>query len=164
MNRKYSREDYLNLIGRIRAVIPSADITTDVMTGFPGETEDDFEQTLSIIEHVGFTTAFMFAYSTRAETTAAGFSNSIPDNVKKNRLDRIISLQTSITRRIYQDNVGKEAEVLFIKRQSKRDMAWMGQDNGCKRVLLHCDDDLSGMILPVRIVRSSGMTLIAERI
>jgi tRNA-2-methylthio-N6-dimethylallyladenosine synthase len=163
MNRRYSREDYLNLIEKIRTASPMADITTDIMVGFPGETDDDFEQTVSLFEQVKFTTAFMFAYSVRGETAAAKLPGVVAEEIKKQRLSRIIAIQTLITRKTYQNQVGRTVEVLFTQRQNRRDKAWMGQDNGCKRVLLDCNDNLAGMILSVRVVRSSGMTLIAER-
>jgi tRNA-2-methylthio-N6-dimethylallyladenosine synthase len=163
MNRCYNRNDYLELTERIRRVIPYADITTDLMTGFPGESEKDFEETMSLVRKVGFTTAFMFAYSPREETAAALLPGTVAETVSKERLARLIAEQTSITRNIYEQCIGKPAPVLFTERQTKRDRAWMGQDYGCKRVLLYCDKDLSGTILHVRIIKSSGMTLIAEK-
>jgi tRNA A37 methylthiotransferase MiaB len=89
---------------------------------------------------------------------------TVSEEVKLARLKSLIDLQTSITKRIYDSAVGKECEVMIFGRQEKRDRLWMGMDNGFKKVLLSCDNAEAGMILKVRAVRSSGMTLICERI
>ncbi len=164
MNRKYTREQYLERIETIKKLIPDVDITTDVMVGFPGETDGDYTQTLSLFEQVRFTAAFMFAFSIRPGTKAATMADQIPDAVRKERLKALVDLQTGITKETYGLMAGKTAEVLFTRQQDRKDRAWMGQDNGCKRVLLSCEEDLAGMILRVNILRSTGMTLITERI
>jgi tRNA-2-methylthio-N6-dimethylallyladenosine synthase len=164
MNRKYSVEQYIGLIEMIRRYLPEADITSDIMVGFPGETEHEFEETLRLVEKVQYTTAFMFAYSAREGTAAASMSETVSEEVKSARLKSLIDLQTSITKKIYDSAVGKEFEVMICSRQEKRDRLWMGMDNGFKKVLLSCDNAEAGMILKVRAVRSSGMTLICERI
>jgi tRNA-2-methylthio-N6-dimethylallyladenosine synthase len=164
MNRNYTREAYLERIEVIKQEVPGVDITTDAMVGFPSETEDDFQETLSLFESVRFTTAFMFAYSKRDGTAAAGMIDDVAMNKKKERLAALINVQTKITKEHYASMVGKELDVLFTERQRGRENLWMGQDNGCKRVLLACDDAIAGTILHVRVNRSSGMTLICERI
>jgi tRNA-2-methylthio-N6-dimethylallyladenosine synthase len=164
MNRNYTREAYLERIEVIKQEVPGVDITTDAMVGFPSETEDDFQETLSLFESVRFTTAFMFAYSKRDGTAAAGMIDDVAVNKKKERLAALINVQTKITKEHYASMVGKELDVLFTERQRGRENLWMGQDNGCKRVLLACDDAIAGTILHVRVNRSSGMTLICERI
>ncbi len=163
MNRRYSREEYLRKVDAVRAASPDIDITTDVMAGFPGESEQDFEDTLALFEQVRYTAAFMFAYSARAGTAAARASNQVPDLIKKERLSRIIKTQTEITRAHYDSMVGKTVAVLITGRQEKKDRAWIGQDYGCKRTLIHCEDRLTGTILDVRISKSTGMTLVGER-
>jgi tRNA-2-methylthio-N6-dimethylallyladenosine synthase len=164
MNRKYTVDHYLGLIEMIRNNIPDADITSDIMVGFPGETEQDFEDTLRLVEKVRYTTAFMFAYSAREGTAAASMTDTVPEKVKLSRLKSLIDLQTSITKKIYDETVGRELEVMISGRQEKREKLWMGMDVGFKKVLLACDDVQAGMILKVRAVRSSGMTLICERV
>ncbi|MBD3393231.1 MAG: tRNA (N6-isopentenyl adenosine(37)-C2)-methylthiotransferase MiaB [Chitinivibrionales bacterium] len=164
MNRRYTREEYRGRIETIRAHMPDADITTDVMVGFPGETEEDFKQTLSLFENVRFTAAFMFAYSDRERTAAASMDGRVAETVKKRRLEELISLQTGITKEHYAAMVGRTVSVLFTRRQDGRDRGWIGQDHGAKRVLVRCDDPLAGTILPVTVSRSSGMTLCAERV
>jgi tRNA-2-methylthio-N6-dimethylallyladenosine synthase len=164
MNRHYTAEEYLHLIDMIRGYIPDADITTDVMTGFPTETEEDFEQTLSMFRAVRFTTAFMFKYSPRPGTNASSMKSRVDDTAAKHRLQRLIELQTAITKELYGAMVGKTVTVLFTERQKGRDRMWIGRDYGNKRVLIPCQKNLAGTILQVRIKKSSGMTLIGERI
>jgi tRNA A37 methylthiotransferase MiaB len=104
----------------------------------------------------------MFIYSKRDNTTAAAMEDDIPTEEKKHRLRELIDCQTAITRELYQHAVGTDLSVLFTMRQDAGEKLWMGQDNGCKRVLVACDESLAGMILPVRVIRSSGMTLLCE--
>ena len=163
MNRGYSREAYLERIEAIKNLAPDLDITTDAMVGFPSETEDDFQQTLSLFKSARFTAAFMFAYSKRDCTAAAGMPDEVTLGRKKERLAALIDAQTKITKERYASMVGKEMDVLFTERQRGREKLWMGQDIGCKKALLACDDAIAGMILQVRALRSSGMTLVCER-
>ncbi|MDR0306213.1 MAG: tRNA (N6-isopentenyl adenosine(37)-C2)-methylthiotransferase MiaB [Chitinispirillales bacterium] len=164
MNRGYTSARYRGLIEMIRKHIPKADITSDILVGFPTESDKEFKETLSLVRDVRFTTAFMFAYSPREGTTAASMTEEISGEQKQERLAELIAVQTGITRSIYKESVGEELEILISGRQEKRTAAWMGQDRGCKRVLLSCTSVEAGMILKVRAVESSGMTLLAERI
>jgi tRNA-2-methylthio-N6-dimethylallyladenosine synthase len=164
MNRNYTSAHYRFLVAMIRDVMPEADITTDLLVGFPSETEGDFEETLRLVEEVGFTAAFMFAYSARPGTAAARLSDDVPREIKIGRLNRLIRLQTAITRRAYEKMVGRTLEVLVTGRvEDGKELFLKGQDRGCKRVLVPCAGAKAGTILRVRAVRSSGMTLIAER-
>jgi tRNA-2-methylthio-N6-dimethylallyladenosine synthase len=163
MNRGYDRETYLSRIEAVRRAMPDIDITTDAMVGFPSETERDFQDTLSLFRNVRFTTAFMFAYSKRDNTRAAPMADDVPSASKKERLAGLIELQTTITKDRYASMVGKSLDVLFVERKRGGETTWMGQDDGCKRTLLTCNENIAGMILPVRAVRSSGMTLVVER-
>ena len=164
MNRNYTRETYLRLIKTIRHTLPDADITTDAMVGFPSESDEDFAETMSLFKEVRFTAAFMFAYSKRNGTSAAAMDNNVSEAIKKERLSRLIALQTEITKDHYAAMVGKELEVLFVEQQRGGKKLWRGQDSGCKRTLLACNENIAGTILKVRATRSSGMTLITERI
>ena len=163
MNRGYSRDDYLRRVDLIRKQMPDADITTDAMVGFPTETDNDFRDTKSLFETVGFTTAFMFAYSRRDNTPAASLTDSVPPQEKQERLANLIQLQTSITKKAYSAMVGRSINVLITGRQDNRDGLWMGMDAGCKKVLTPCTSCRAGTIFPLRVVRSSGKTLIAEK-
>ncbi|MCL2845821.1 MAG: tRNA (N6-isopentenyl adenosine(37)-C2)-methylthiotransferase MiaB [Chitinivibrionia bacterium] len=163
MNRKYTREQYLEKIAMIREIIPACDITTDVMVGFPNETQEQFEETLSLFEEVRFLNAFMFAYSAREGTEAAKSPNQIPVKEKSARLAKLVELQNNIVKDIYSTMVGREFEVLFTMSQSKKGAnSWVGQDFGAKRILVDSDDDLGGKIAKVKIVKSTGMTLVGE--
>ncbi len=164
MNRGYTSSRYIGLLDMIRKRIPSADITSDLLVGFPTESDAEFRETLELTRAARFTTAFMFAYSPREGTAAAKMPETIDKAEKMARLSELIDLQTKITREIYDKAVGTELEVLITERQQKRDKAWMGQDVGCKRVLINCDGLESGMILKARAISSSGMTLLAEKI
>jgi tRNA-2-methylthio-N6-dimethylallyladenosine synthase len=163
MNRNYTRNDYLSRIDAIRSAMPDADITTDAMVGFPGETDEEFLETLSLFSAVRFTTAFMFAYSRREGTVAAAMPDDVPAQVKKERLGALIGLQTAITRERYAEMVGRKVEALFTERQGAGERLWMGRDGGAKRILLSCDENIAGTILQVQARRSSGMTLVCER-
>ena len=164
MNRRYTSDQYLQKIDMIRRYLPDADITTDIMVGFPSETEQEFMDTISLVSKACFTNAFMFAYSSREGTEAASMNDDVPKQEKLSRLNRLIEVQTGITRKIYEKSVGKQLEILITGRQEKRDRLWMGHDKGCKRVLLSCEKAEAGMILNVQAAKSSGMTLICERI
>src|SRR5207245_10731180 len=92
MRRTYSRERYLKLAGELRASIPDLALTTDIIVGFPGETEDDFRETMEVVEEVGFDGAFTFVYSPRAGTDAAVIPDQIPDDIKRDRIERLVDV------------------------------------------------------------------------
>jgi len=163
MNRKYTREQYLEKIAMIREIIPDCDITTDAMVGFPTETQEQFEETLSLFEEVRFLNAFMFAYSAREGTEAAKSPNQIPVKEKSARLAKLVELQNNIVKDIYSAMVGQEFEVLFTMEQNKKGAhSWVGQDFGAKRILVDSNEDLGGKIAKVKITKSTGMTLVGE--
>jgi len=165
MNRNYTAGRYRSLIAMIRDHLPDADITTDILVGFPSETESEFQETMHLVRDARFTTAFMFAYSVREGTAAARLPDDVPREEKIDRLNRLIALQTEITRGQYADMVGRELEMMVYGPVEKRNGTFLrGQDRGCRRMLLACSGIPAGTILPVRAVRSSGMTLIAERV
>ena len=92
MRRTYSRERFLKLAGEMRSAIPDLALTTDIIVGFPGETEADFRETLDAVEEVGFDSAFTFVYSPRAGTDAAAMTDQVPDEVKRERIERLVEL------------------------------------------------------------------------
>jgi tRNA-2-methylthio-N6-dimethylallyladenosine synthase len=163
MNRRYGNAEYRDRVAMIRAYLPDADITTDILVGFPSETEKEYGETLALVKDIRFTTAFMFAYSVREGTTAALMKDTIPKSIKQRRLRELIDLQTGITKKMYAGMTGREVHLLVTGRQERRDRLWMARDNGCKRALLACDDCKAGMILTARVVQTTGMTLICER-
>jgi tRNA-2-methylthio-N6-dimethylallyladenosine synthase len=162
MNRRYTREHYLRLAESVRAQVRSIDLTTDVMVGFPGETEEDFEQTFDFMRIVRFTSAFMFAYSVRPGTAAESLGDTVSAAVKTERLSRIVELQTAITKEYYAAAVGSEVQLLVTGRQEGRDRLWIALDRGAKSALVSCRGNPSGTILRATVERTTGMTLVCK--
>ena len=163
MNRKYTREWYLDRISAIRSRIPYCGISTDLFTGFHGETEQDFEQTLSLMREVGFDSAFMFKYSERPGTLAA---RTMPDNiseeVKIERLNRMIALQGELSAASNRADIGREFEVLVegVAKRSKEQM--VGRTSQNKTAVFARGDAKVGQIRRVRVLDTTSATLICE--
>ena len=111
MRRTYSRERYLRLVVELRAAIPDLALTTDIIVGFPGETEDDFRETLGVVEEVGFDSAFTFVYSPRAGTEAAARTDQVPDEVKRDRIERLVEVVQRVATERNATRVGTVEEV-----------------------------------------------------
>lgn len=163
MNRKYTREWYLGRIAAIRSAIPDCGISTDLFTGFHDESEDDFNETLSLMKEVGFDSAFMFKYSERPGTLAARtMPDNIPEDVKIERLNRMIALQNELSAESNRRDIGKEFDVL-IEGVSKRSTDQrLGRNSQNKAVIVPRGDYKIGDTVRVRIVSSTSATLIAE--
>ncbi|HET9116262.1 MAG TPA: tRNA (N6-isopentenyl adenosine(37)-C2)-methylthiotransferase MiaB [Gaiellaceae bacterium] len=112
MRRTYSRERYLRLVGELRAGIPDLALTTDIIVGFPGETEDDFRETIEVVEEVGFDGAFTFVYSPRAGTEAAAMADQVPDETKRERIERLVEVVQRVAAERNARRVGMVEEVL----------------------------------------------------
>jgi tRNA-2-methylthio-N6-dimethylallyladenosine synthase len=112
MRRTYSRERYLKLVGEMRAAIPDLALSTDIIVGFPGETEDDFRETMEVVEEVGFDSAFTFVYSPRVGTDAATMADQVPDDVKRDRIERLVDLVQRIAAERNESRIGRIEEVL----------------------------------------------------
>lgn len=134
MNRGYTREKYLELIKMIRSYVPDAAITTDIIVGFPGETEQDFEDTLALVQEVGFDAAFTFIYSKRSGTPAAKMEGQVPLDVKKDRLNRLMEVQNLSSLRRNEEMLGKVVEVL-AEGPSRNPAVWTGRTRTNKIVL-----------------------------
>ena len=163
MNRKYTREEYLAKVDAIRRIIPDCGLTTDIFVGYHDETEEDFQQTLSLMKTVRFDSAFMFMYSERPGTYAA---KHLPDNVseeeKIRRLNELISLQTQISAERNKEDEGKEFDIL-IERFSKRSHdQLMGRTPQNKAVVIPKGNHHIGETVRVRITGSSSATLMGE--
>jgi tRNA-2-methylthio-N6-dimethylallyladenosine synthase len=120
MNRKYTREQYLALVDRVRAGVPDVTLSTDILIGFPGETEEDVADTLELIERVRYEVAFMYHYNPREGTKAFDLPNRIPEDIKKERLDRVIKLQHAVSAALMRERVGKTVTVL-VESTSRND-------------------------------------------
>lgn len=134
MNRGYTREKYLELIKMIRNYVPDAAITTDIIVGFPGETEHDFEDTLALVQEVGFDAAFTFIYSKRSGTPAAKMEGQVPLDVKKDRLNRLMEVQNLSSLHRNEEMLGKVVEVL-AEGPSRNPAVWTGRTRTNKIVL-----------------------------
>ena len=134
MNRGYSREKYLELIKLIRQYVPDAAITTDIIVGFPGETEADFQDTLNLVQEVGFDAAFTFIYSKRSGTPAAKMTEQVPLEIKKQRLNQLMEAQNASSLRCNEKLVGQQVEVL-AEGPSKNPAVWTGRTRTNKLVL-----------------------------
>lgn len=134
MNRGYTREKYLELINMIRSYVPDAAITTDIIVGFPGETEQDFEDTLALVQEVGFDAAFTFIYSKRSGTPAAKMEGQVPLDVKKDRLNRLMEVQNLSSLHRNEEMLGKVVEVL-AEGPSRNPAVWTGRTRTNKIVL-----------------------------
>ena len=165
MNRKYTREDYLRKVDAIRRIIPDCGLTTDVFVGYHDETEDDFQQTLSLMKTVGFDAAFMFKYSERPGTYAAKhLPDNVPEEEKIRRLNTLIHLQTEISAERNKQDEGKDFEIL-IERFSKRSHdQLMGRTPQNKAVVVARGNHHIGDRFRVRITGSSSATLFGEEI
>ncbi len=163
MNRKYTREWYLGRIAAIRRAIPDCSITTDMFTGFHGETEEDFRQTLELMREVGFDSAFMFKYSERPGTLAARtMPDNVPEDVKIDRLNRMIALQNELSAESSRRDVGREFEVL-VEGVSKRSRdQFVGRTSQNKTCVFPRGDYRVGDTVKVRVVDSTSATLICE--
>ena len=165
MNRKYTREWYLDRIAAIRRIIPDCGISTDMFTGFHGETEEDFEQTLSLMREVGFDSAFMFKYSERPGTFASKFlPDNISEEVKIDRLNRMIALMNELSLESNRRDVGKTFEILVegYSKRSRSDMFGRTQQN--KVVVFPAHDEKVGDFITVKVNSVSSATLLGERI
>ncbi|MEW6183324.1 MAG: tRNA (N6-isopentenyl adenosine(37)-C2)-methylthiotransferase MiaB [Bacillota bacterium] len=151
MRRGYTSGDYLNLIRKIRAAVPEAGITTDIMVGFPGETEADFAATLDLIREVRFDQAFTFVYNPRRGTPAASFSDQVPQEIKSLRVQELIALQQVIGRELNRAEEGKVREVLVEGPSAADREKLTGRTRTNKTVVFRGDPALIGSLVPVRI-------------
>ena len=163
MNRGYTRERYLDLAEKIKNTIPGVSLTTDVIVGFPGEEEEDFLDTLSLLSQVRFDSAFTFMYSSRKGTKAANLEDDVSAEVKKERLDRLMDLQNEISQELNLSLQGQEVEVLVDTCQKGRagGTVYSGRTTTNKIVII--DDpkerDLMGQLLKVKITEAKTWSL-----
>lgn len=161
MNRRYTREHYLGLIDMIRRYLPDCGITTDIMVGFPYETEEDFLDTMDIVEKVRFSTAFTFIYSVRKGTKAAEMPQ-IPYEIKQNRIKRLIARQNEITEEISKDYVGNVYEILVEGMQEKKNGYVVGRTVSGRLVSAKGDESMIGEFKNVKITAVKNAQLLGE--
>lgn len=164
MNRGYTREEYLELVQKVKNTIPGISITTDLIVGFPGETEEDFSQTLEIVERARFDAAFTFMYSVRSGTRAASLENQVSLPEKKDRLSRLNDLQYGIAAALNKSLTGRIEEVL-VEGFSKTNKDKLTGRTRTNRILIFPGpQDLVGSFVKVRINRSTTFSLFGEMI
>lgn len=165
MNRKYNMQQYYNIINYIRKYIPEASITTDVMVGFPGETEEDFEETIRAFQNIQFDSAYTFIYSNREQTLSSFFEDQVPLLIKKKRLWRLIELQKIISNTINQTIVGKTVEIMVENKSKKgiEDQYW-GKTRTNKIVVFSYphNDNLLGKFVYVKIKKADAYNLLGD--
>lgn len=163
MNRRYSRENYLSLIRKIRKIIPDCSISHDIIVGFCGELEENHRQTLSLMEYVRYDFGYMFIYSLRNGTQSSNkFFDDVPDEVKKRRLQEIISLQKKHSYERMQANIGKIQEVLIEGESRKSSIFWFGRNAYNAVVVFPKEFYNKGDFVKVRIKTCTSATLIGE--
>jgi len=158
MRRTYSRERYLKVVGELRDAIPDLALTTDIIVGFPGEAEDDFRETLEVVEEVGFDSAFTFVYSPRAGTEAAAMDDQIADEVKVERIERLVESVQRIAAARNAARVGRVEEVL-VEGPSRTDARFLRGRTRRNTTVNFTGDAHAGDLVDVRIERATSTTL-----
>lgn len=164
MNRRYTKEDYLLLVEKLRAEIPDIAITTDIIVGFPGETEEDFAETMDVVEKVKYDSAFTFIYSKRTGTPAASMEEQIPEPVVKERFQRLLARIQEIGAEKARASLGQTEQVL-VEEVNRQDASLVtGRTGGNYLVHFPGDASLIGQIVPVRLRESKGFYYLGERV
>lgn len=162
MHRGYTRERFLEIIRKLRAVRPGIGLTTDIIVGFPGETEEDFELTLSICREIEFDNAFLFKYSQRKDTPAAAMPDQLPESLIEERHARLLELVNSIGKRKYETYVGQQVRILVEGPSRKNEARMMGRTPCNKLVLFDGSERHRGQLMDVRITRTGSFTLYGD--
>lgn len=162
MNRGYTREEYLRLVETAREIVPGIALTTDIIVGFPGESEEDYAQTLSLVREVGYDAAFTFVYSPRKGTKAAEFPEQVPEQIKQQRIVRLIELQSELTYKSNLRYVGKK-ELILVEDVSKKDeQSICGRTDSGKMVNFKGPKEKIGSFVPVEILEAKRTTLLGR--
>lgn len=161
MNRKYTAYDYLKKVEILKKYVPDCELTTDLIVGFPGETEEDFKATLSLVKQADFSSAFTFVYSKRNGTVAAKMPNQIPEEVSKRRIMELIELVNAQTREKSAKYVGKTVEILPEDYDKKRGL-YFGRDEYGKMAYLESAENVIGKFTNVKIRSANGVSLFGD--
>ena len=165
MNRQHTREEYIDLVDRIYKIIPEISLSQDMITGFPTETEEDHQDTLSLMEHIKYDFGYMFAYSERPGTMAARkMEDDVPEPVKKRRLQEIVDLQQRIAMERTKRFVGQTVEVLIEKTSKRSDEHWSGRNSQNTTVVFPKENYKVGDFVMVKVADCTSATLIGEGI
>ena len=164
MNRTYTREQYLDLVSRIRFYMPDCSISTDIIVGFPGETDDEFEDTLKLVKEVKFDFSYTFKYSSRPGTKAAEYTNHIDEKTKQKRLEKLINIQNKIRLEVNQNRIGSIQKVLIEKESKKSNLFWSGRTEGNIWTIIKKNGEKVKDIIDVVINDAQGVTLFGENL
>lgn len=162
MNRRYTKEDYLALVDRIREKMPDISLTTDLIVGFPGETEEDFQETLDVVKKVRYDSVYSFIYSRRTGTPAASMEEQVPEEIVKERFSRLLETIQSISAEITESKVGQTEDVLMEEINDHDDSLITGRLSS--NAVVHCkgNEDQIGTICKVRLTESKGFYFMGE--
>ncbi len=164
MNRKYTREEYKTLISKLRNVVPHMAITTDIIVGFPGETEEDFQDTLDLVEEVGFDSAFTYLYSVRKGTPAENYESQIPESIKHERFNRLIQVVNTSAKAKNMAYIGSVQNVLVEGLSKKNTGTYQGRTESFKLVNFIASEKEVGTIIPMEIVEANTFSLKGKRL
>jgi tRNA-2-methylthio-N6-dimethylallyladenosine synthase len=162
MNRQYTRAQYLDRVQMIRQARPDVAFSSDMIVGFPGETDEDFEDTLSLVREMRYAFVYAYKYSKRAGTPAARFKEMLPEEVLDERLQRLLALQDQITTDQNRNEIGRQREVLVLYKDSKKEDSWYGRTFEGRLVRVHSDRGLVGQIVPVEIFDANKTACLAK--
>ena len=163
MNRKYTVEDYLKKIEILHEYVPDCAVTTDIIVGFPGETDEDFNATMDLVKKVNFASAFTFVYSKREGTVAAKMPNQIPEEVSKERIMKLVELVNFQTRKHTEKYEGKVIEILCEDFDGKKQM-YMGRDEYGRMGYFKSESNEIGNFVNIRIEKANGVSLVGEKV
>ena len=162
MNRRYDKEKYLELVDKIRNAVPDISLTTDIIVGFPGETEEDFQDTLDVVEKCDFDSAFTFIYSKRTGTPAAVMEDQVPEDVVKNRFDRLLKEVHSIASEVCSVHEGT-VQTALIESVSEHDPSMVtGRLSNNLLVHIKGDKGMIGRLADVRLTECKGFYYLGE--
>lgn len=162
MNRKYTKEDYLALVSKIKEAMPNISLTTDIIIGFPGETEEDFLDTLDVVKQVRYASAYTFLYSKRNGTPAANMENQVPDDVAKERFNRLLKEVQTISAELTKKDEGSIQEVLVEEINEQDNTLVTGRLSNNLLVHFKGDKSLVGQLLNVKLTECKGFYYIGE--
>ena len=164
MNRTYTREHFYDMAMKIREIMPNCGLSTDIIVGFPGETDEQFRETLDLMEAIKFNSAFTFKYSPRPYTKAEQFSDQISEEIKKIRLDEMLILQRKHTLELNQKMIGTFQQVLIEKESKKSNLHWAGRTDSNEWVIIEKNNSNIKDIVPVEISDATGVILHGKEI
>jgi tRNA-2-methylthio-N6-dimethylallyladenosine synthase len=162
MGREYSIENFREKLYSLRKLIPDAAVTTDIIVGFSDETDEEFKETCHVMEEFKFDSAFLFKYSLREGTPAERLADNVPTNIKEERHQILLKLQKEISRKICQNSVGRELDVLFAGRSRYNEADLIGEARNRRRVIVKAPSSFIGTVKRVRLNKLENETFYGE--